>query len=249
MQGVQSIGDLGEKYLRPDEANEFTDSSNANRLWSNLSGRLFAPITTLWIYALSTGEGFTAMLLRTPFLADTLAPNAYNCFLFHQMVGQWYYAATRNGMMWDWWRFRKTMYWFSPSACPVEWYEFFYVVIFVVNFSKLMTYLEPKIGGALETLKELIFGVEEKDDEDTGKVLCEIVEGMTGIEPSLDFALEDCGLASIGIPVLVGLLNKNFSTKKHKIHITAPDLITAHTISDMVKVIDDAKDLEKDKGV
>merc|ERR1712129_340575 len=84
-----------------------TDSANSNRMWDNLYGRLWAPITTLWIFALSTGEGFTAMLLRNTTLSDNLAPNAYNCFLFHQMVGQWYYAATRNGTMWNWWRFKR----------------------------------------------------------------------------------------------------------------------------------------------
>jgi acyl-CoA synthetase (AMP-forming)/AMP-acid ligase II len=57
----------------------------------------------------------------------TLAPNSYNCFLFHQMVGQWYFAATRNRHMWNWWRYRKDFYWFSPKPCPVEWYEYFFV--------------------------------------------------------------------------------------------------------------------------
>ena len=146
-QGVQPYGEYPEeKYMRPDSANQFTDSSNSSRLWDNLAGRLFAPLTTLWIFALATGEGLTAMLLRNRFLSDNLAPNAYNCFLFHQMVGQWYFAATRNGVMWNWWRFRKDMYWFSPQPCPVEWYEYFYLVALVVCFSKLMNTLEPIVG-------------------------------------------------------------------------------------------------------
>merc|ERR1712129_17403 len=226
-----------------------TDSANSNRMWDNLYGRLWAPITTLWIFALSTGEGFTAMLLRNTTLSDNLAPNAYNCFLFHQMVGQWYYAATRNGTMWNWWRFRKTMYWFSPGPCPVEWYEYFYVVIMVILFSKLMTALEPKIGNVLDKLKGLFFTAEENDVEDTGEVLRGIIEGMTGIEPEMDFTLEECGLASIGVPVLVTLLNKNFSTKKNKVKITAADLVTAKTIYDIGNVVDAAKALEQDQGV
>lgn len=56
-----------------------------------------APLTTLWIFAMATGEGYTAAILRGDFLVHTLGPNSYNCFLFHQMVGQWYSAATRGG--------------------------------------------------------------------------------------------------------------------------------------------------------
>jgi len=152
LQGVQPSD--GEMYMRPESSNQKMDSANANRLWDNVAGRIFAPLTTLWIYALSTGEGFTAKLLRWSFLAKTLAPNAYNCFLFHQMVGQWYFAATRNGTMWNWWRFRKEMYWFSPGPCPVEWYEYFYVVGLVVAFSRLMTTLEPIVSDGCKYLFE-----------------------------------------------------------------------------------------------
>ena len=101
----------------------------------------------------------------------------------------------------------------------------------------------------MDTLKGLIFTVEENDEEDTGKVLCGIIEGMTGIEPMMDFTLEECGLASIGVPVLVTLLNKNFSTKKNKVNITAADLVTAKTIDDIGEVVDAAKALERDQGV
>ena len=147
-QVVSTYGEFPqEMYLRPDAADQFTDSGNSGRLWDNLSGRIFAPLTTLWIFSLSTGEGVTAMIFRTEFLANVLAPNAYNCFLFHQMIGQWYYAATR-GIMWNWWRFRKSFYWFSPQPCPVEWYEYVYVVGLVVGFSGMMTQLEPIVSEA-----------------------------------------------------------------------------------------------------
>ncbi len=145
-QGVTPYGEYPtEKYVRPDSANQFTDSASSNRLWDNIAGRIFAPLTTLWVYALSTGEGFTAKMLRWKFLSKTLAPNSYNCFLFHQMIGQWYYAATR-GIMWNWWRYRKDFYWFSPGPCPVEWYEYFYVVLLVVGFSRMMNALEPIVS-------------------------------------------------------------------------------------------------------
>lgn len=249
LQGVQPYGEYPEeKYMRPDAADQFTDSTNINRLWDNTSGRVMAPLTTLWIFALSTGEGVTAWLLRWNFLSQTLAPHAYNCFLFHQMVGQWYYLATR-GIMWNWWRFRKTLYWFSPQPCPVEWYEYFYVVSLVVLFSNIMNTVEPLIGDFLSRLKGLFIEQIEDDDEDSAKVLCEIIEGMTGIEPQLDYNLEECGLASIGVPVLAALLNKNFSTKTREVQITASDLVTAKTIGELVEVIDSAKALADDQGV
>ena len=77
----------------------------------------------------------------------------------------------------------------------------------------------------------------------------EVIEGMTGIEPMLDYTLDECGLASIGIPVLVGLLNKNFSSKVRKLNMQASDLVEAKTIGDMVEIIDAAKGLADDKGV
>eukprot|EP00986_Skeletonema_menzelii_P004528 scaffold1545_cov124-Skeletonema_menzelii.AAC.11 len=247
MQGVQTYD--GEMYMRPGSANEKSDSGSSNRLWDNIGGRIFAPLTTLWIYALSTGEGFTAKLLRWNFLSTTLAPNAYNCFLFHQMVAQWYYAATRNGSMWNWWRYRKDFYWFSPAPCPVEWYEYFYVVGLVVAFSRLMNALEPLVSDGLSNLKGIFVKAEESDDEDTAKLLAEIIEGMTGIEPLMDYTLEECGLASIGVPVLVNLLNKNFSTKRRRLNVTASDLVEAKTIGDMVEVVDAVKARADDQGV
>ena len=132
-------GDTDDGFaLRPNESYQYTDTAVTNRLWDNICGRLIAPLTTIWIFALSTGEGWTASILRSIFYVETIAPHAYNYFLFHQPVGQWYLAATRNGHWWNWWRYRKIMYWFSPSAVPVEWYEYFYVVILTVGFFSLM---------------------------------------------------------------------------------------------------------------
>lgn len=98
-------------------------------------------------------------------------------------------------------------------------------------------------------LKALILSKDEDDNQDTGELLSEVIEGMTGIEPLMDFTLEECGLASIGVTVLVGLLNKNFSTKKRKLNISVADLVSAKTIRDMVEVIDAAKALADDQGV
>ena len=237
-------------YLRPDEANQWTDTAAVNRLWDNIYARLWCPLTTLWIFSLSTGQGFSARFFSQKFLSETLSPNAYNCFLFHQQIGQWYYAATRRGEFWNWWNFRKTMYWFSPQPCPVEWYEYFYVVGLVVGWSRLMFILEPIMKKYLEMFYGVVFGwKEEEEDRDITEVLLEIIEGMTGIEPSVDWTLEECGLASIGVPSLVSLLNKNFSNNQTKGTVVASDIIEAETIADMVDIINAAKELADAQGI
>jgi len=238
------------KYMRPYDADEFTDISVINRLWDNVAGRLACPLTTIWVFALSTGEGYTAGILRNETLSVTLAPNAYNCFLFHQMIGQWYFAATRNGHFWNWWRYRKTHYWFSPEACPVEWYEYPLVVGLVVVFSRFMdSTVQPMISAGFSAIMACIKGEEEEEDVDTSDVLLGIIENMTGIQPELDYTLDECGLASIGIPVLVALLNKNFSTSSLTLDITPADLIAAKTIVDMVNVVDECKARADAQGV
>jgi len=252
IQGTSAYGKPAtESFMRPEEANQFTDNATVNRLWDNSIGRIMAPLTTLWIFAMSTGQGWTASILRNDFLVDSLAPNSYNCFLFHQMVAQWYFAATRNGHMWNWWRYRKEFYWFSPQPCPVEWFEYFYVVGLVVVFSRFMdNRFIPSVSYLYTLAKETIRGEEEKKEElDIGEVLCNIVEKMTGIEPELDSTLEECGLASVGVTMLVNLMNKTFSNKDKTLRITATDLVGAKTIMDMVKKVEEAKALAEDQGV
>lgn len=156
------------RWFRPSEGDYIGDSSAVGRLWDNICGRIMAPLTTLWIFAMSTGEGYTASMLRGDFLVHTLGPNSYNCFLFHQMVGQWYSAATR-GTFWNWWAYRKSFYWFSPGPCPVEWYEYFFVVSIVVAFSSFM---DNTFTPGLKILGEKLmvcFKGEKEDDEDIGK--------------------------------------------------------------------------------
>ena len=56
---------------------------------------------------------------------------------------------------------------------------------------------------------------------------------MTGIEPEMDSTLDEVGLASVGIPIIVGMLNSAFSTKNNPISVTAADLVEAKTIEDI----------------
>ena len=63
--------------LRPDEGDTYTDNLAVARIWDNIWGRLFAPLTTLWVFALSTGRGATAWVFSREFLAKSLAPCSY----------------------------------------------------------------------------------------------------------------------------------------------------------------------------
>ena len=223
--------------LRPSEANNYTDVNIEIRLWDNICGRLIAPLTTLWIFSLATGEGWTAKVFSSTFLSETVAPHAYNCFLFHQPVGQWYYAATRPGLWWNWWQYRKTMYWFSPGPCPVEWYEYFYVVIITCAFSALMNATaEPFMGAILSFVKVLIFGSEEEGVA-VEDALIEALEDMTGFAPQLDWTLDQCGLSSVGLPQLAVRLKNVFSTKTNPVSISAAQLSDARTVGDIVDAV------------
>merc|ERR1719253_2511020 len=60
------------KYFRPSQADEYTDEAITSRLWDNICGRIMCPVTSLWIFALSTGKGYTASILRNDFLVNYL---------------------------------------------------------------------------------------------------------------------------------------------------------------------------------
>lgn len=63
-----------------------------------------------------------------------------------------------------------------------------------------------------------------------------IIENMTGIMPEEDSTLDEVGLASVGIPVLVARINSSLSTKNlstRSLSITAVDLMRCKTIEDI----------------
>jgi len=168
------------------------------------------------------------------------------------MIGQWYYAATRPGEFWNWWQYRKGFYWFSPGPCPVEWYEYFYVVSIVVAFSHLMdNTVTGMLKGGFSWISDKIWGDSAEDDADIDipAMLCGLIEKMTGIEPEMDSTLDEVGLASVGIPVIVGMLNSTFSTKKNPLSISAADLVEAETIEDIAVVVETASARMQQDGV
>ncbi|WP_415882955.1 AMP-binding protein [Neptuniibacter sp. QD34_54] len=227
-------------FMRPEAANTFADPATVNRIWDNIYGRLFAPITLLWIFALSTGHGVTARVLRFNPISQTLAPTAYACFLFHQMVGQWYFAATRNGEWWNWWSDQKAYYWFSPQPVAVEWYEFFYVVGLVVLFGKLVQPLDPLIRKGFNRCLNWIHSSDHKEnvERDTTQVILQIVQRTTGMEAKAEWSLEQCGLASLGIVQFANTLEAQFTTPKSKVSIAVTEIMEAADIHSIAAIVD-----------
>ena len=112
--------------------------------------------------------------------------------------------------------------------------------------------LEPFVADGLNRVAGFVYTQEDPEEElETIKILMGAIEGITGIEPEAEFSLEECGLASIGVPALVKILNKIFSRGKDSgnVTISSSDLVMAETVQEMADLIDAAKDLAQHQGV
>lgn len=132
------------------------------------------------------------------------------------------------------------MYWFSPGPCPVEWYEYFYLVMLTVLFSSLMNVTaEPLMAIIVSVFRELVM---ESDEEDLAveDSLITTIEEMTGFTPELDWTLDQCGLSSIGLPQLALRIKNAMSTATSPISISASQLSDAQTVGDICQAIKNA---------
>ncbi|CAI1858233.1 AMP-binding protein [Serratia fonticola] len=231
--------------LRPAAADSQADPAVVNRIWDNIYGRLFAPITLLWIFALSTGQGVTARIFRSTPISQTLAPTAFACFLFHQMIGQWYYSLTRHGEWWNWWSHQKAFYWFSPQPVPVEWYEYFYVVGLVVLFAKVIQPVDPLLRRAFGYLTDSMKdrkavnsgGTALKPERDPTARILTIIYRITGMEVKPEWNLEECGLASLGIVQFTNALQAEFSSPSQKVSLSVADIMSAKDINEIASMV------------
>ena len=112
---------------------------------------------------------------------------------------------------------------FSPAPCPVEWYTYFYLVGIVVIFSQFVE--RTILPAAAKVLRFLNQHRDAKEEMNVTDTLFQIIEGLTGIEPGINFMLDDVGLVSVGLPVIVRMLNDAFSKKHEPCNITHQDLI------------------------
>jgi len=205
------------------------DTGIKRYVWSVMITRLYSPLIAVWIALLSMPQGsVTTRFLESNILTRTLAPTSYGCFLFHQIIGQWYWWITRSNIDvgrkhdWSWWAYPKEYYWFSPQPLPVAWYEFFFVVALVTAFSAFvdkalnarLTVLWIKggqcvarlFGRTVDASAKSATGAAEASPEQS---VLKAVAALTGVEDnvSLDDSFDEIGLVSVGLPVLVGLIN------------------------------------------
>lgn len=226
-------------FMRPEAANSYADPAVTNRIWDEIYSRSFAPLTLLWIFALSTGQGITARILRVDPLSKVLAPTAYACFLFHQMIGQWYYAATRNGEWWNWWDYRKSFYWFSPEPVPVEWYEYFYLVGLVVIFAKLIQPADDLLRNFMSMLLNLFKKPKDKQVVaiDTAEIVLDIATKISGLEVDRELSLNDNGLASLGVVRFISEVEKRLSTQTRHVSLPISDIISAKNLNEVIEIV------------
>jgi len=128
--------------LRPAQVGE--DDPQGIRMYAAVMSRIYAPLLAAWLYAMAAGHGATAWVFSQPFMVNTLAPTAYNIYIFHQWVGQMYWWVTRNDM-WSYWRYRKDYYWFSPQAVPVNWWEYPLLVVLTTAWAMFMNLFNPRL--------------------------------------------------------------------------------------------------------
>eukprot|EP00931_Biecheleriopsis_adriatica_P005040 TRINITY_DN106608_c0_g1_i1.p1 TRINITY_DN106608_c0_g1~~TRINITY_DN106608_c0_g1_i1.p1 ORF type:complete len:784 (+),score=98.32 TRINITY_DN106608_c0_g1_i1:2-2353(+) len=252
---------LDKDFPYPDFANDIGGNFGEDRnsgiqryVWSVLCSRLKVPLIALWICLLSMpAVSCTSRFFEQSIFVETLGPTAYGCFLYHQIVGQWYFLATR-GIIWDWWVFRKSYYWFSPKPMPGAWYEFFYVVMLVTLFSMfvnarlapLLSKLWANAGRLLSYLAG--FGSEAEDMLSALDLIQAAIQDLTGGTADIDFdmTLGEIGLSSVGLPAFADALN----SRDQRIHLGVADLVSAHAISDLVTIIEAMQaDGEKNSGV
>jgi len=212
------------------------------------------PLIGLWIGLVSMpSKSFTARFLEMPVLANTLGPTAYGCFLYHQIVGQWYFWATR-GVAWDWWSFRKSYFWFSPKPMPGAWYEYFYVVMLVTFFSMFVNayinvYLSiawTKLGQAVSKLFGA--GADGSDELTSLQLVNAALEELLGVTVELDEEdrLEDAGLGSLGLTELVNTIN----SLDDRLHLAVSDVAQLNSVGELTFLIDGKMyDADNDAGI
>jgi len=112
------------------------------RAWAAILSRIYGPLMVLWLYSMAVGRGVAVRIFSSHIFVNRLAPISYFNYLFHQLIGQYYWLVTR-GEWWSYWRYRKAFFWFSPAPVPTAWWEYFFIVILTTWWSMVMARIDP----------------------------------------------------------------------------------------------------------
>lgn len=221
--------------MLPDETTPRNiDSDLDQRYFAYFLSRITAPVIFVWIFGLAVGKGFTARLMSNSFLVTWLAPASYNMYLFHQVVQEWYFLATRG----YWWAKPKSFYWFSPYPTPVPWWEFFIIAFLTMA---LAVFLEVFINGWLvnysTTLTRTVLCLKEKkaEGDNVSETIISVIKNITGMEVAEDTNLLDTGLSSMTTLLLISDLVQIYPTLK----LGARDVFGAKTVKGLVDIVEE----------
>lgn len=211
----------------------FRQDGLSRRCWTALLSSSYMPLVFPWTILVAAERGWTSYVLNNDTIVTFFAPAAYNEYLFHQIVGQWYFWATR-GRPWSSWSERKHFYWFSPNPLPVSWPETVLLLGITVLFSKLVTkYLDTRLAQLWLKVSAFIFRTRAADNVTAAELVTGVLEDLTGSDADVDATLAEAGLASIGIPILVAMLNEAHP----KVAVTMKEASECETIQDLVDCV------------
>jgi len=209
----------------------------------------------IWQYGLATGQGITATVFGSSFLADTLSPAAYAVYMFHGQVALWWNIVSRSVMYpftgvgpdldhqfnWGVARGQNTMSWLELAfVTPLIWWFAWYVTM---HWSEKLSVRFQQIfdrgycwccclcsGVGILCWKPEDVGAET----DTMLTVLDSISSLTGADADATSKLTEIGLDSFGAGGLVGLL----VSRLPGLVLRAVDLYEVDTVGDLVKLID-----------
>ena len=221
------VGGTTPNFIDPDI------SSLDQRYFAFFISRSIAPFIFLWVYGIAVGKGLTCKLFSIKFIVSRFAPASYNMYLFHQVIQEWYFIATRG----YWYAEPKPYYWFSPKATPVPWWEFLIICVITIAFSLL---LEVYVNGWLvkhstkitRTLLRIKF--EKVKCESVSSLIFSVIKNITGMEPSSETTMSEAGLSSMTTFLLLADLENIFPA----ITLSVRHIIDARTVGGLIQYIE-----------
>jgi len=235
---VDVVGGIGQPRMQDYFGNAavpdlFESDPLRRRTWVAMLSQLYMPLVFVWTWLLAAGKGWTAHALSNETLVTVFAPAAYNEYLLHQVVGQWYFWVSR-GRPWSWWSERKVFYWFSPNPLPVSWPETLVVIVLSVIVAKWFSkHVDARLTQLWMKAVNKILGTKSSDNLSAEELVSNVLEEITGSDLDLEATLAEAGLGSIGLPMLVSMLNEAHP----EVALTLKEVSECVTIQDLVDCV------------
>jgi len=204
-----------------------------DRMYCGVTPRLMLPILSLYLYGLAVGKGITARICSCKFLVQKLAPSSYSIYLLHQPVFEWYSLATTG----NWWSRQKRFAWFSPDPIECDWQDALIIIALTVAFSMVVTEVTNRylMGKWLAFVRHITCRRRSGGAGTSMELVMAALEDLTGLQPAACDRLQDTGLASLGISVLISTLSAMDQQVKA---LNPAKLMGCDTVQDLVDILD-----------